>query len=393
MAIGSLARMFLLFSGIVGNSWPLQAQFFFSTPDPCFWEGGNLVLIRRNQPVGGEAGWLVSPSGKLLKNAVRPGPKAILDFVDGVFYAFERVSMSDPDEKGRRKSTVAISKCENGKWITLAKGVFPGMGPSMIWPLREGRYLALTIQNPVFEEDGKGFPLAILKVNDRSEFYISTRMDFGLEKTFFDKGTKQPYYGQLVMSFLSPPFVRAGNYLVIGTQFGLFFVFDGSNGRLKRTARIYPDLKDEHLTGKDDQSLLPGLLGWAGRDNGEVLISARNQDAVIYGYAGRNGENPVSDAARARLADQINARYPIVEWWNLEPESGRIDHEIPPVNFPDRVYSEKAAKDFNWRFLPNGNLELVSFNDRFKRPAEPTSPVGGQGKVAAPVKAPAFKKP
>ncbi len=301
--------------------------------------------------------------------------------------------MSGPDEKGRRKSTVVISKCEDGKWITLAKGVFPGMGPTMIWPLSEGRYLALAIQNPVFEENGKGFPLAILKVNDRNEFYISTRMDLGLEKAFFDKATRQPYYSQLVMSFLSPPFVRAGNYLVIGTQFGLFFVFDGSNGRLKRTARIYPDLKDEHLTGKDDQSLLPGLLGWAGRDNGEVLISARNQDAVIYGYAGRNGENPVSDAARARLADQINARYPIVEWWNLEPESGRIDHEIPPVNFPDRVYSEKAVKDFNWRFLPNGNLELVSFNDRFRRPAEQTLPVGGQGKAAARVKAPAFKKP
>ncbi len=67
MAIGSFAGKVLLFFGLVGAAWPLQAQFFFSTPDPCFWEGGNLVLIRRNQPVGARLGGSYHHPGKSLK--------------------------------------------------------------------------------------------------------------------------------------------------------------------------------------------------------------------------------------------------------------------------------------------------------------------------------------
>jgi hypothetical protein len=345
---------------------PLAAQNFMASQDPSFWDGDKLVVLRRNPSIS-FPGIVRGPEGQVLAKAPKSGPKGRLDYHDGAFYSYERLSISEPDEKGRRESTVALMRFEGGKWSTLATGKFPGAGPNMAWHLRNGNILAISVSFDVFAEGGKGFPFAILKANDKGELGIRSRMDADLEKGFFDNAKKAPYYGQLLLPFMAFNFTRANDLIVITTPYGYFWVFDGNDGRLKRVAKLYSGMKDEALTGKSDIALLPGLHGYATRPNGNILLSCRDEDAVIYGMIGRSRSTAHSEEDLKAQADLINARYPVVEWWDFNPETGTFDRELPPEGFPDRLTTEQNVLDFNWRFRPNGTIEKYSFREKMEK--------------------------
>lgn len=355
------------------SAWmPLRSQIYFKDFEPNFFDAGKLVLLRGGAglEVGGDAGLVFGPDGRILSSAPRPGPNARMDYSAGTFWSYERTAF----DREKRESTGVVRGFQGGKWSILGKGTFKGIGPSMIYRLGDGNWLGIAAVPEIFQRNGSSAPFAVLKANDRGELEVHTTMDAGLEKPFFGREGKTVYYRTMVMPLIGAisAFLRTEDAIILCTPFGHFWIFDAEDGHLRCLARLYPSIKDEELTGRSPHHLLPGIHGIGGRPDGKILISCRSEGAVAFGMAGRSTPGSDPEALKA-AADEVNARFPGVEWWVLDPATGKLEREAAPEGLPTNLFSEQEVMDFNWRFLPNARIKRLNFD-------EVHGPVSSRGK-------------
>ena len=346
---------------------PARAQGWVRSFDPTFWDGDRQVLIYQNATRTHRA-QVLSREGKLLANIKAPDPfqrsaenpdffhPGFIDYADGTFYCFQK----GPVQQGKEgpRMDCRLLAWDGSAWQLVAKGSFPGAGPSCLWRLGNGKFLGAALGKGVFVSMGRSYPFAILRVTEAQRLEVESGLDLGLEKPQF-QGEQGPTYRALTFTFLVNAFTRTSNRIVYASPLGLFWLFDSETGALKRVARLYGGLEDSMLDGKTP--LLEGLLGFGVRPDDQILVSARTEEAVLTTRK-MLAYPSASDAQGKQSIDFGHRFYPFIDWWLLDPETGKFTLEAPPMNFPSTIKDEQAYRNFNWRFQPDGvNLQLIDF--------------------------------
>lgn len=364
---------------------PLWGQISLQPQDAQVWDGVRLITVQRSLS-GPFAGRIQEQDGSTSFQLPSPSRREgwsvgqILVCEGRFFHArFRKGAVLTPEGSFFEHE---VQVWEDRAWKPFATARLPGLATAW-FPLGEDRFLATAVSPATFVEDKKPLPLAVLRRNDRQELIVERRMDTGLKRPFFDQGGRMSY-GVLATSLLMGNWARTDDHLVLFSQFGQFWVFDGAKGHLRRVMHLYPGLDDKRL---QEGNLYPGLLGVQPRPNGHLLVAARREDAVLLA--------PISHPSRMVLAgtkdrtawsDEVHRQYPHIDWWDLDPATGMIEPEIAPRGLPELLSGEAAAMNFNWRFRLDGNLDLVSLRDRYPapNPANGTGPKGTPGGKAEP---------
>jgi len=349
---------------------------------PTFWEGPNLVRLCPDS----EHAALVESPGGILRKIPRPTRTTslrwdIYDYLDGFCYARAYGRVDTP--KGRSFLN-EIHRYEQGRWQKVATFTWsegdsgrPPLGG--IYPLRNGKFLGVSSQ-PAYLSGGKAYPLAILRKPESSlELEVEYGMDLGFEQPFFKplppKGVQRSVGESLNYPYLHFPLfaaepARTERHLVLGIQaIGYFLVFDAENGHFLRTVKLYPQVDELEIRRGD---LLPGILGFQPRPgNQTILIAARREEAVLFAAKahplhtdGLNESTWKQHLGRIQDLFSLRESYdPRIEWWDLDPETGRLRKEEPPQGVSERV--EDASKFF-WRFKVDGNLHVDEGAEYFR---------------------------
>lgn len=381
--------------GAIGTGPQAHAQ-GLSPIDPVRWDQGRLVVMNHSHFGRPTLAEIFDPQGKKTQDIpIPPNPKhrmagGSVAWHEGVLHWTWKGATTTPEGQGFEEEMVGYSQ---GKWSTL--GVFRHKtGVCSIFPMGKGRYLAITVNPGLFIKDGNSFPLAILKLDSRKEFYVDETLDLGLDRPFFQG--KQRNYPSFILGLISPQVVYNEDHLILGTPQGLFWVFDLEKGRLLRKERLFHGITEERLAAGD---IFPPLLGFQPRPDGRILISARSEDAALLGMkAFRPPQGPQRGAIPDREAAEFHVRrqgeweadlsrnFPHIQWWVLDPYQGGITRMDAPLRVPTLIWSREEAQDFNWRFLPDGNLKIYSYKEKNPPPTE--AQIREQGLPNAPLDPP-----
>jgi hypothetical protein len=338
---------------------PAKAQTIWNGYDVQFWDGGNLVNLRQQ---GNEISSVVRNDGSIALESKKPASKdradslGNFDYFEGAFYFFSRERLIKRDDGTFHGEFRLLRLCEKG-WEVLGTGDLPGSCDRMV-RLENGKYLGVCANGTAFQIDKKLYPFGILQIEDSGKISVVDGMDLGLSESFLDNAGRIRY-GALMLPLISGQFVRVDHYLVFPSPYGVFWIFDARNGHLNKVARLYPSITDEDLKGRESFPMLPGLHGLAGTPDGKVILSVRNEDAVRFGIVGGYPAGVADPESLRQWADQVDKRYPLVEWWILDPERGSFEREIPPFGVPDRLESQEAVANFKWRYDFNGHIGLA----------------------------------
>ena len=356
---------------------PLWGQMSLQPQDSQIWDGVRLITVQRSLN-GPFAGLIQEKDGSTALQLPSPGRRegwsvGQIHVCEGRFFhaRFRKGPVVTPEGSFFEHE---VQVWEDRVWKPFASARLPGLATAL-FPLGEDRFLATAISPATFVEDKKPFPFAVLRRNDQQELIIEQRMDTGLKKPFFDQGGRM-VYGALATSLLMGNWARTDDYLVLFSQFGQFWVFEGAKGRLRRVMHLFPGLDDKRL---QEGNLYPGLLGVQPRPNGHLLVAARREDAVLLAPLSHPARAmPKGAEERTAWSDEVHRQYPHIDWWDLDPATGMIEPEIAPRGLPELLSGETAAMNFNWRFRPDGNLDLVSLRDRYPAP-NPANAAGASG--------------
>lgn len=351
-------------------------------PDPVIWDGGNLHVVGWGRVEVEKPG---RQRGETLRFASGP---AAYDFTEGVHWYAEAKRSSTPTMADGR--VTALFKYEGQAWVRYAEFEYPAGAVRHLHPLGNGRVWALSPRPGAFKNsEGASFPLAILSRNPQTEkLNVHEVLDFGLEKPYFYRRANpvdshdSPYHA-LAFDMMEPLVMRAGSYLVMCLPDpGFFWVFDGTTGRLKRRAQLYSFIGEELLSTRF-RDLAPCILAAHPRSDGKILISARSEDAVNQAARAYREHMPTiatdqdytRNLSKIRELQDLNLKmFPRVVWWVFDPETGSIQEEMPPLNFPTLVQTTADLQAYRWRFKPDGNLLFLGrYTDGDGTPERPES--------------------
>jgi hypothetical protein len=93
-------------------------------------------------------------------------------------------------------------------------------------------------------------------------------------------------------------------------------------------------------------------------------ISCREEDSVLHGVVGGQPNSETPAAERKNWEDSIPRRYPLVEWWDLNPENGEFVRETCRVGVPELLQTAEEVLHVNWRFRPDGQVETITLKDK-----------------------------
>lgn len=362
---------------LCASPWGARAQDPLRV-DPVKWEGGQLVTMHASWIGQPQLGEVVDAQGKSIRKVPMPpnlqhrisgGNPA---YREGAFYwVWRGLTTRETGEFAEEEVLIHRGKAwESHARFQHRKGVVH------LYPLDDDRFLGISMFPRIFESLGKSYPFAVLRRNVKEELVVESVMDTGLREPFFNLEGKRNY-PSLVGSFMAPNVVSTGESLVFGADLGLFWIFEERSGSLKRLVRLFPGVTDARLKQND---LYPGLFTFQPAPDGSILISSRTEEAVLQAkgtlprpvVSGKvePGSPEVQGLVRQQQGweDFIARQFPHVAWWRLDPKAGKVEGETPPLRVPDRLFSAQAAKDFNWRFKPNGDLHFYSHQEKNPEP-------------------------
>lgn len=356
---------------------PSLAQGWIRSFEGNIWDGDRQILILN--PGNTYPGRIMSREGKLIERIPAPGAFATskdqgpdgttgdklaypgrIDFSEGKFFCFQSSGITWGREGAESESRLLI--WEQNSWKELAKlPLKGGLPPIRLWRLGNGKFLGVASTRGTFVSMGRSYPFGILRINQKNQLVVDSCMDLDLEKVQFPEGRKGQTYGGLLQTFLTGASTRTENHIVFASVLGLFWIFDAETGHLKRTARLYPGLTDRMLEGREQ--LMPGLLGFGVRPEGQLVLSARPEDAVLTTF--KLSPYPTAGDPQGKELLDLNHRLnTIIDWWALDPMDGKFTMIAPPDNFPSSIRNENEFRNFNWRFKPDGrNLQLINFDE------------------------------
>lgn len=346
--------------------------------DRVVWDQDRVVYLRGalNPPVAR----ILNRKGEVVRNLQMPPllPDSLPDwnvhFVDGQFLqVVNRGPFILP--KGRQFETEVLINQGSDGWKPLGKLTGERFLPSLI-PLSKDRFLGVAMTQSAIVKDGKCFPFGVYLLKENGEIQLDEPMEGGLDKPVFkkEKGWNYPF---LQTTFIKQETALTEDYLVLGSQWGYFWVFRRDTGRLRRLVRLYPEADEAFLSKYPPVQI---VLGFQPTRAGDILIASRAKDALLEGA--KEMAKPVALAMdpdtrgrTRRWADSFNATYPLVFWWNLDPEQGRITEAATPITPPKALFSQVEVLNFNWRFNPQGKVEMYSEHEKQKDLLQNPSPL------------------
>ncbi len=325
------------------------------------WDQGRLV---RFNPTWEDAAWIYGPKGSIRKIPMPRQAKVefkVVDWFDGALWAnrFQGGGLEVWKFGESSWERVAVWRPEEGTRCI----------PNRILPLAQDHFLAF-VCCPLFQDNGRLVPVVTLGLRQGTEqLQLRSFTDIGLETEFIPRraGGKDFF---LEEAFWMPMVVRIGDLLVLPLRkWGCFIIFDGQTGRHRRTVRLFSDLPEKELF---QDWPLQALLGFQGTEHDELVFAARQRDAVFQSKAfltevpmGEGGiRNPavLQSLISTRGKDQkvLDEVFSQVNWYALEPRTGKIREIAPPKGAHTSLKSVPTSRDFNWRITWKGEVEFYS---------------------------------
>ncbi|WLT32425.1 sialidase family protein [Geothrix sp. PMB-07] len=333
----------------------LQAQIWpEAVSDRQFWDDQKLITVSvtdRNIKVEGPGLPRNGRSHQL------PDGFRYLAFTEGAHYAMRR------ENGASGRSCVIFSSTDGKSWTPVGK---IGGDITGFVPLGNGRFFAYVSLESL--TDGKtGSHMALFRKNDKGDLIQDSLVPYPLSVPlcqFTGKRSPEgkPFFeipGQWMViqqTFFEPPVVLKDFICVFNRQTGWVLVFKREDGSLKRTVKVYSSIDEERIK-KDGATLEVGLLCLQPTRDGDLLIAARIEDAVLHSRKLfpsspdklLPGQNPF-DAEKAFIPEQRNSvkAWPDVLYWRLDPETGDLRPDSPQ-GLPAKIGSLEELKRFRFR--------------------------------------------
>jgi hypothetical protein len=136
-----------------------------------------------------------------------------------------------------------------------------------------------------------------------------------------------------------------------------------------RLVRLHRSIDDARVSkGETEWS----VLGMQTMPDGHLVIASREEDAVNLGAiearkeveAQRKdqvarGQRPAEKPTEDELAFASIRLYPKVEWWDLDPVTGRLTRTDPPAGLPDKLRVPDDLRRFALEVQKDGTLILA----------------------------------
>jgi hypothetical protein len=354
---------------VIGLSASLRAQTFPKPQEPMVWDQNAVAVIE------GESGTAIRLEDRHTGKAreVKPGKDIRnLSYWRGSAWGLFRT------EASADKPTITLMRCSDQKrwlpWATLSGHTVSGA----LYPLDDEKTFFAVSKAKGFIQGNKASYFALFKVNERNELELSELVDLGLKEPLLvvkqpdakAPSTKiaelNPKYAMLHgVSFHIAPLRFEGGFAIVSQRAGYVWILDGRTGQVKRRIDLISGVKEENLTSKD--MLEVAILGIQPRDTGHLLAATRSEDAVLRALKVEGGalsletlKSPEKMKAYEARRGEALAAFPELLWWDINPDTGEVRRETPPLNVPDKIWDVRILKGFRFRFKPNGDL-LVSY--------------------------------
>ncbi len=311
-----------------------------------------------------ECAFREGPDGQILEKLCKPPGTFSLFWVGDRCWAIT----ASPETLDGAPTWVTRAYVREGQsWKAEARWAHPA-GPLHLVPLQNGDFLAINDHRQLQDEQKKAYPLAILRPGPSKKLEIKSLHDFGFPQPFF-KATRAAApqrgftYPAFTADFLSPEVhLTEQGLCLVAKGASHLFVLDPLDGKLRKTIPLFKSVDESWLLTRD---LAAGILIAQPRPNGHLLVASRTEDAVLQaGRAYRETLPPIqSDQDYIRHRSKIQTlfelnltKWPLLQWWDVDLETGTVRPEEPPLNFPDRIPNRTAYLTYAWRYKADGNL-------------------------------------
>lgn len=357
---------------------PLWSQGVISGQDAGVWNQGSLVFLPRS-PFSPEAARIYAPGSLKASKIPRPPYEAAkafgnVCFSEGHFFWYQSFKSQTPEGSFQIEELFRFEEAKS-KWALYATFRHQG-GPIKLFPLKGDLFLGMSIHPDTFTNTFGSFPFGVLVRREDGVLKIKECLDTGLEKPFFSK-LKKRNYPSLMLYFMQGEYANSGDFLIIGSKIGLFWIFDQNTGRLKRTVSLFPSIDGKAI---EKGTIARGVLGFQARPDGEVLIAARQEDfflRALIDFPVPEGTAPDTSGVHHGLGQldrwtEFTCRiWPVIDWWTLDPLTGKVRSEYPPAGVTARLSTTASLMDFNWRFMPDGNLLVYTRQEKNPKNSDP----------------------
>lgn len=357
--------------------WSLLAQVPWKRQDASVWLQPHQVLFIPyvRHPQGPATLYAFSPQKRSVVSRRLPFlPKELkakdaieamgwVEAVDGsIFYVSQAI---DRKKTGEMSSIYRFYRFDLDRWQWEPNpwGEVDSSIIAKLILLSEDRFLALAGPRKPFKDGQQSYPMAIFRRNDQGQFRIQRYLDVGLKKPAYGSGDEvhYPFVKSLWIDAVSVHTAHGKTVLFSGC--GLGWIFD-AKGTMRGPIRLYEGLTEEAL--QDPEGLFGGmLLGAQPKDDGDVLLSAFDEDALVRGCVlEKTTQNAQNHRDYLHLKNRSMAMLvkgsPRVGWYVLDVDAGTLREEVPPAKVPTFIRSEREYLDFNWVFSPDGNLRFYT---------------------------------
>lgn len=270
------------------------------------------------------------------------------------------VELPSTSKSGKKGMNVDIFRLDDRqwKWEDRPCGRLASSDYFVCHLLSEHCLLGIASTPNTFEKNGQYFPFAVFKRDSSGTFILDHFESGGMKVPLIRKGEwSHPALANFWLQSYAL-WSRSSTSILCGA--GLIWTFSPS-GELISQVNLFS--KNGQLGPLREAPWVGAVLGSQMNREGRIIISALSREASLHGPSHTSGlvrqtsvEGYESEVRKA--VGEICSRWPQVEWWEVNPSQGSKRRLEPPRNIPALVSDFDEYLQFNWTFLPDGNIEM-----------------------------------
>lgn len=354
-----------------------SAQTYPKEQESTVWDGDKVVVWETNTASEfGAHNLRVEKRHSKATRVIDSPPGAIgISYWDGVAWAVIRRAGSTEKHRPSSRPIGSVMRCGDQKnWVFYAEIVGETL-PINLVPLDDGQFLGVS---PVrgFIVEGDASHWAVFAMNDKSQLTLKRLLKFDLKEPVYlansatPGGPKRVELNSKYMSLAGLPYqipaIRTPDGIAIVAQkAGVVWIVHPETGEIRSRTHLFSGVTEEKLSGADPLEVC--ILGIQPRMNGHLLIATRTEDAVLRSAVAFNLRLTVDTVkSKDKLSDYHERAnralqgFPEILWWDLDPKTGSLRREDPPMNVPSKIWDLRILAAFRFRFKPDGDL-MVSY--------------------------------
>ncbi|MCL1893269.1 MAG: hypothetical protein FWG02_03385 [Holophagaceae bacterium] len=356
--------------------------------DPVIWDTTSIILpMQELTPDGSRRNNVVIEGsyGNNVRTISLPQNAFKRDYFNGTLYAFGVTRERDTKTNEIKGSTDFLWRHENGEWVIDAvlhsTGEIKRSVLENILPLQNGKYIVCAYRAQIIRDD-KAYLFGIYKKNKKLELELENPVEDAFSvPTWTKEGPNGewwpkigPYFGDTIATTTG----RVGSKIIFHIQaHGIFFIFDGENGKLLRRCAVYPEINEKAFAEKkwfDNVS-----LGMEATKDGKILCVTVSKDFAVHGkelfppvlhdelgIKEEDWDKPqnlhkIRTLNREREDKKIK-KWPNYVYWELDVDTGKFTKVSAPENLPEKVRNDHPSSfgiGFYWRTRADGTYVLT----------------------------------